>query len=236
MKNLKSIVPYTKEIVFANKIVEICSISLEHELHYSDTEIEGNFLVSGEYRSHEVSINKEPFHYKLPFSLEVTDTVVKDSIDFEITDFTYEVEQENTLVVHIEFMVTAEEEEPKEEIEEEISNEVLEEEPEQKEEQEEVREAVIEEISNMFSLEEELEENSDVEEKRLDEESEALILDSAKETDDEFATYHIHIVGSEDTLEGICAMYQTDSNILKAYNNVESISVGDKIIIPCIDE
>ena len=88
---MKSIVPYTKEIEFASSIAEICSISLEHEMSCSKTEIEGNFIVSGEFRSHAVSVNKEPFSYKLPFSLEVTENIDKDSIDFEITDFTYDV-------------------------------------------------------------------------------------------------------------------------------------------------
>ena len=104
-----------------------------------------------------------------------------------------------------------------------------------------VREAVIEEINHMFSEEnnmdeEKLEVEEQTEEERLDAASEELILDSAGVTDDEFATYHIHIVTNEDTVESICAMYQTDGNTLKAYNNVESISEGDKLIIPCLDE
>ena len=113
---MKSIVPYTKEIAFDSKIAEICSISLEHELDCGETSIEGNFIVSGEFRSHEVSINKEAFLYKLPFSVDVTDKIVKESVDFEITDFTYEILGDNLLKVNIEFMVTADEiEEIKEE-------------------------------------------------------------------------------------------------------------------------
>ena len=120
---MKSIVPYTKEIEFKTKIAEICSISLEHELNINEEQIEGNFIVSGEFRSHEVSINKEAFLYKLPFSVDVTDKIVKESVDFEITDFTYEILGDNLLKVNIEFMVTADEiEEIKEE------NEMVEEE------------------------------------------------------------------------------------------------------------
>lgn len=224
---MKSIVPYTKEIEFASSIAEICSISLEHEMSCSKTEIEGNFIVSGEFRSHAVSVNKEPFSYKLPFSLEVTENIDKDSIDFEITDFTYDVISENTLKVSIEFVVSAEEKE--------IEGEVIESEDdlENISEKEEVREAVLEEINHLFS--EEPEEKKD-EEKRLDEESKTLILNSATETENEFATYHIHIVKEEDTVESICAMYQTEGTILKNYNNMESFNVGDKIIIPCLDE
>lgn len=237
-EKMKSIVPYTKEIVFDSKIAEICSISLEHEISCNDSGIEGNFIVSGEFRSHEVSINKEPFQYKLPFSVEVTDKILEDSVDFEITDFTYEILKDNILKVNIEFMVSAEEVVEEEPVIDEP--EEVEEIPESRQE-EEVKEAVMEEINQMF-----LEENSDDEEEkiepeeenedRLDAESEDLILTSASSTDDEFATYHIHIVSSEDTIESIVAMYQTDVNTLKSYNNVESLSAGDKIIIPCLDE
>lgn len=235
---MKSIVPYTKEIEFTSPIAEICSISLEHELSCSPTEVEGNFIVSGEFRSHAVSVNKEPFSYKLPFSLEVTENIDKDSIDFEITDFTYDVISENTLKVSIEFMVSADEMEKEPEVEE-IDIEKTEEVLENNSEKEEVREAVMEEINHLFS--EETEEKKDMdeekeEEKRLDEESETLILNSATETENEFATYHIHIVKEGDTVESICAMYQTESTILKNYNNEENFNVGDKIIIPCLDE
>lgn len=223
---MKSIVPYSKEIVFHTKIAEICSISLEHELNISDAEIEGNFIVSGEYKSHEISVNKEPFSYKLPFTLEVTENIIKDSIDFEITDFTYEVQGDSTLKVNIEFCVTADEEEEEKEV---IEEPVVEEMDLKKEE---IRESVIEEIHNLFSEEEKIEE----EDNRLDEDSENVILNAVEEKDEEFATYHIHIVNSEDSIESICALYNTDVNTLKEYNNVESVSIGDKLIIPWLDE
>lgn len=226
---LKSIVPYTKEIVFDSKIAEICSISLEHELNCSDAEILGTFVVSGEYRSHEVSINKESFEYKLPFSVDVTDKIIKESIAFEITDFTYEILGDAILKVNIEFMVSADEKEEIEDTEERIEEVEREEEKEKEEE----REAEIEEIHNMFleSEPEEVEEDT-----RLDGESEDLILDTASTTDSEFVTYHIHIVSEEDTLESICAMYQTDGDTLKLYNHADTIAVGDKLLIPCLDE
>lgn len=226
---MKSIVPYTKDITFNTKIAEICSISLEHDLNISETEVEGNFIVSGEYKSHEVSVNKEKFEYKLPFALEVTEDIVRDSIDFEITDFTYEVINDTTLRVNIEFCVTADEEEIEsvvEENKEEINEEV-------DMERQEVQESVLEEINSLFPEEEEGE-KEDTE--RLDEDSENIILNSMEEKESEFATYHIHIVGGEDTMESICTKYNTDINTLKEYNNVESIAIGDKLIIPWLDE
>lgn len=228
---MKSIVPYTKDIEFKTKIAEICSISLEHELNITETEIEGNFIVSGEYKSHEVSVNKESFNYKLPFALEVTENIVKDSIEFEITDFTYEVANASTLRVHIEFCVTADELE----VEEAEIEEILEEE-EIDTEKEEIRESVMEEIGELFPEVEEVREEQKNEEERLDAVSENIILDTIEGTESEFATYHIHIVNSSDTIESICTLYGTDVNTLKAYNNVESVTVGDKLVIPCLDE
>lgn len=227
---MKNIVPYEKEIKFNSKIAEICSISLEHELNLQDEELEGNFIISGEYKTHELSINKETFNYKLPFSVSITDNIIKDSVEFEINDFTYEIVNDDTLKIDIEFSVTAEEK------------------------KEEEREAIIEEINGMLESEEQPEEVLEepepiiIEEEptpieevknddsRIDKESEELIVNSASDKENEFATYHIHIVKSGDTIETICTMEQVDVNLLKEYNNIENINIGDKIIIPEIDE
>lgn len=247
---MKTIVPYTKDIKFDSKIAEICSISLEHELNIQDEEITGNFIVSGEYRSHEVSVNKEPFNYKLPFSVDVTDNILKESIDFEITDFTYEVTSQDTLRVNIEFSITAMEavtkENKREDVEKEIEElfDIKEDRIEEESiiDEEEKKEVVIEEpkIEPEINVEQVIEEKVDKEddtiEERLESESEDLILSNANGKEDEFATYHIHIVAESDTLESICSMYQIDSNTLKDYNTILDIHVGDKIIIPCLDE
>lgn len=229
---MKSIVPYTKEIKFDSRLAEICSISLEHEMEVTNNEIEGNFIISGEYKTHEVSMNKEPFNYKLPFSIDVTDSIIKDSIDFEITDFTYDVVGDNTLKIDIEFSVSAmeEEKEKDEDMErelniDEITDFLLQEEPNELEIQKEIIEEVIPDIH--------VEEKSD---ERLDQESAELILNSAEGKDDEYTTYYIHVVKSGDTLESIVSTYQTDLSILKQYNTIDNINVGDKIIIPSIDE
>ena len=42
---------------------EICSISLEHEITQNESEVLGNFLISGEYKIHELSLNKEKFNF-----------------------------------------------------------------------------------------------------------------------------------------------------------------------------
>ena len=91
------VIPYTKEITFKTKIAEIFSISLEHEMDINDNEILGNFIISGEYKTHELSVNKEPFEYTLPFSIDIAENIDKETIAFEITDFTYEIIKNDTL-------------------------------------------------------------------------------------------------------------------------------------------
>ena len=60
-------IPFTKDIDFEKKVSEITSISLEHETKVEEDTLKGNFIVSGDFKSHEVSVNKEPFSYILPF-------------------------------------------------------------------------------------------------------------------------------------------------------------------------
>ena len=203
---MNCVIPYTKEIVFKTKIAEISSISLEHEMSINQTELLGNFIVSGEYKAHELSVNKDEFSYTLPFSIELSETIDLDSIDFSITDFSYEVVNDNTLKTFIEFSVVAAEKELVEEEKEEID----------KTTQEEKKE---EDIVN-------------VTEDRLDQSDAETIMDSINNSGDEYALYHIHIVKEAETIELISSMYNTNMDLISEYNDLTNIGVGDKLIIP----
>lgn len=217
--------PYEKDIKFDTKIAEIESISLEHELEVNENEITGNFIVAGTYKSHEISVNTEDFLYKLPFSVDVTENIIKESLEFEITDFTYEIKDENILRVNISFSVNAEEKEEIEEKEEEKDANTL---------REEINTIVREELSKKEE-EKEIEEKTEetpIDEERMDSESQEIVMNSAKTTIEEYMTYNIHIVKELDTLESICNEYETDIALIKEYNNIEELKIGDKIIIP----
>lgn len=99
---MKNIIPYKKDIEFNSKIAEITSISLEHEESVNDNEVNGNFHIFGDYKIHNISVNKEPFNYTLPFSIELSDEIIKDSIKIDINDFTYDIKDNNILEVKIE--------------------------------------------------------------------------------------------------------------------------------------
>lgn len=224
-------IPFTKDIKFSSNISEILSISLEHEYTVNELGVLGNFIVSGEYKTHEVSVNKENFEKVLPFSVDLTNKIDTDSLDFAIEDFTYELIDKNTLKVNIEYSIKANllKEEVFESVED--ANETLEDmldniDLEEKEER------------NDEVIEEKMEEKEDIEEQRdtVSEEEKETVISSTLEKEESFITYNIHIMQSNDTIENICAKYNTNTSILEEYNDISKVSVGDKIIIPEINE
>ena len=237
------VIPYTKEITFKTKIAEIYSISLEHEMDINDNEILGNFIVSGEYKTHELSVNKEPFEYTLPFSIDIADNIDKETIVFEITDFTYEILKNDTLKIIIELSLKGTEIKKEEADEErEIILEKIEEQEEifvkPEEETEEIQEIdlpIEEEIETIVN--EKVEEKAgkiDNLEERNDEimQEENTIIESVNTNDDTYQTYHVHIVKENENIEAVCTMYNSNMSILANYNDVSEIKPGDKLIIP----
>ena len=49
-----------------------------------------------------------------------------------------------------------------------------------------------------------------------------------------FSTYHVYIMREEDTIESVMTKYTINKEILMKYNDLENVSLGDKIIIPAI--
>lgn len=248
-EKVKSIIPYKKEISFGSKIAEITSMSLEHEIDLNPNEVHGNFIISGDYKSHEVSVNREPFLYKLPFSIELTDRIDLDSFQFEITDFSYDIVNDDTIEVDISFSVEAEETEEEEEecVEESVD-------PDIQENNESETDRFIETPEEEIELAQILELDESKEEPRQEtmqgesmitkaetvkenmKESEETIIQNVNPMDESYATYHIHIVKQGETVETICTMYHSNLNLLSDYNDMSEITVGDKIIIPKEDE
>ena len=213
-------IPFTKDIDFEKKVSEITSISLEHETKVEEGVLKGNFIVSGDFKSHEVSVNKEPFSYILPFEIDLADDVDPDTIEFMIEDFTYEVVDNSILRVNIDFNVIASLKE--------------------KEEEEEEEEPLFQDAENAFLEKEERtteqveeipqEEKNDDEKKER--EGEDTIIKNIKSDGNEYATYHIHMVSDGESVETICTMYNSNLNILQDYNDLSNINAGDKLIIP----
>lgn len=247
-------------------------MSLEHDFNVNDDKVLGNFYVSGEYKVHEISINKEPFNYTLPFTVELRDDIDLDSLEFNIEDFSYNIKDENILKVNIEYSLKADEKIEEnieiedgqnrettfekvneDELDSELSfiddfldkekeglqeNRELNETSDVKENAEEKDETIVEKEVKKETLKEEKQvvEVNNEEERNTTEIEEKTIMDTIKDSDDTFVTYHIHIVKENETLESISLIYNVPKTLLEDYNQSEVISIGDKILIPQIDE
>ncbi|MBD8922412.1 hypothetical protein EGR52_03185 [bacterium] len=220
---MNCIIPFTKDINFKTNIAKILSVSLEHEYTANPMEVLGNFTISGEYKVHEVSINKESFEYVLPFSVNLTKEIDINSVDFDIVNFTYEVVNDDTLRVNIEYSINAIElPEEKEEV---TIDELL----------DEIDEDVRAEIEDVKEEKEEIQEKEEVletENRDITDEAKETILNSINKDDNTYVTYHVHIMSETDTIESICLKYNVTESILKEYNDLTTIGVKDKVIIP----
>ncbi len=216
---MNCIIPFTKDVKFKSNIAEILSVSLEHDYTANETEVLGNFTISGEYKTHEVSVNKEHFEYVLPFSVNMTNKIDTNSVNFEVQDFTYEVIDNDTLRVNIEYSINA--------------DEVKEEETLFKQVEEPTLDNLLDEIDR--EVEKETREEKP-EERDISEEAKNTILNSINDNDDVYVTYHIHEMKETDTVESICLKYNTSDAILGEYNDLSTLTLGDKIIIPEINE
>lgn len=241
---MKSVIPFTKELDFNAKVQEITSISLEREFSVEEGSVVGNLFVTGDYKSHEISVNVTPFSFKIPFTIEIPDNLDKDSITIEISDFAYDMVDDSKITVHIELELEGQEIEKEEE--EEVSEPVVEVDSEEILKMMEERHD-DEDADTTQDIEEKEEEKSNDEkvlreevlieaknEKSL-QESEDVIMQNAL-TDNEFTTYHIHMVKEGETVETICTMYNSNMNLLMDYNDLSNLTPGEKILIPTENE
>ena len=219
MMFLNSIIPFQKELKFDTQVKEITSISLEREFEIREDEIKGNLFVTGEYKSHEISANVIPFSFKIPFTIAISNDLVKESIHLEIHDFAYEMKGIDQIQVSIELELSGDMKEEKEETIEPSENEILEifEEP-----------VLREESSEVLELGEKGT-NEDTELVNMKEEN--LILNQVS-NESEYVTYHVHIVEDSDSIESICTKYQVTPDLLREYNSFTELSKGDKLLIP----
>lgn len=210
------IIPFEKKVKFDTPISEICSISLEHEITKNDGEILGNFLITGTYKEHELSINKTDFSFTLPFSVELTTRVDLSSLDMSIDNFTYDLNGSD-LDIKIDYVIEAQDlkEEPVfERVEQDIEPITL---------IEEEKEKIIDEKKDEINNNEEREIKSET------------IINSVKAEDD-YISYHIHIVSSGESLESIALKYHITKEEIETINNITTIEENDKLLIPLENE
>jgi len=232
---LKKTISYEKDILFKTSIGEICSISLEHDFTVDENNLKGDFIVSGEYKSNTLSINKEAFNYKLPLVYELESNVDLATLSYDIENFEYNI-QDDVLSIYIDFCVKYEEKSS-----EPIIPKIQEEEINQTIEKDSVivpsndRSVEEEIVLPKFSEIDETSKNTNDEDVRMNVEEKSIILDNTME-DDTYVTYHVHIVREGDTLESIAMKYNVPVELIKEYNHFEALELKSKLIIPAADD
>lgn len=227
-----------RDFLFKDSIFEITSISVEHDEDINGSNLEGDFIISGDYRLHEISINKEDFSFKLPFTHEIRSNVNLDTINLEITDFTYELNNNDELHVHIEYIVSGEQsliEFADEKDLNEFLNKTDAEVVDLTEDEPRFKEVSKEEILNIpaedSKKEEKEEPKEEIKEDKPSEISTNNIIGSIN-ADETYVKYHVHTVMQNDTLEGILDKYKITLTELKKYNTFEALEVNMKLVIP----
>ena len=251
-----------KELLFKNNIKDITSISLDSDYKIENSSLVGNFIISGEYKIHEVSINREKFNFKIPFNIEIDKDIDKKTIKLEITNFVYDYKQDE-LIVNIDYEILGDRESVLLFDDEESLDEFL------NKREVEVIDTRLDEIKNTTERKsidkiEEKELDTDIKNKielndsqnntRLDnndnlddlenkidiikpkEEREQIntneIINSIDTNNDKFITYKVYKIHENETLESIVIKYHTTIDDLKEYNDLSNLNIGDKIIIP----
>lgn len=227
-----------RDFLFKDSIFEITSISVEHDEDINGSNLEGDFIISGDYRLHEISINKEDFSFKLPFTHEIRSNVNLDTVNLEITDFTYELNNNDELHVHIEYIVSGEQsliEFADEKDLNEFLNKTDAEVVDLTEDEPRFKEVSKEEILNIpaedSKKEEKEEPKEEIKEDKPSEISTNNIIGSIN-ADETYVKYHVHTVMQNDTLEGILDKYKITLTDLKKYNTFEALEVNMKLVIP----
>lgn len=222
---MKKIIPFKKELFLKNNIAEITSISLEHTLHHEkDYLITGEFIISGEYKITDASINTESFEFKIPFDINIDDNYDLDHMIIDIDDFYYEIINNNALNINIDVLLDKLEEK-KRCVEEEVI--------EGKEKIETIFDSPKEEIKDIIAekiISNNIEDKISLVEEKIDTAKEKI--EEVKDKIKGFVTYRVYIIKEEDTVEKIIDRYKTDRDILEQYNSLQELKVGDKIIIP----
>lgn len=241
---MKKTVSFTKDLEFPMQIGEITQITLEDDLKFIDeNNIEGKFLIAGKYKMTEASRLEEDFSFNLPVEISVTEKCDLDTCKISITDFNYEVVDEDILRANIDVLIEGVEVIDEEEINRECDDdddkekeipkkeEIIEPDFEEKvkkidyiEEQEVVKNDKLKEQPEIVEKEEKIE---------IDPDTNSL-FSNLNDDEDSFSTYSIYIMREGDTLEKVMEKYSVTKESLEEYNDLSSITLNSKIVIPSV--
>ena len=153
---------------------------------------------------------KEDFSYNLPFEIALDERYILDNATMDIEDFYYEVVNDRVLSIHIEVSV--------DNLEEKII-----------EEKEDITMNIIEEDNIIEDTEEPI---KNIEERCIEEENPLPNVFNSVRDVETYKSYTVYIVRENDTLEGILTKYSVTKEDIEAYNDLDELKIGDKLIIP----
>lgn len=235
---MKKKVTFDKSMEFPSMIGQISAISLDSALRFVDeANIEGDLIVSGKYKLTEASQLEEDFYYKIPIEITLTENLDIDHSSIEISDFTYET-QENMLICHIELFINGIEIIEEKIVEEKIVEEERECDGEEKLENEleiphkNIEEEIVKEEKNIKDDVNILNENEDIEGLNETDEKNNSLFFNFKDDDDQYGTFIVYIVRQNETINSIIEKYHTTLEEIEQYNDIKDIQNGTKLIIP----
>ena len=244
---MKKNIQFEKRIDFPTMVGEISAISLEKDLTFIDSSnIEGNLILSGKYKLTEASRLEEEFNYKLPIEISLTEKLDIKTSSVEISNFTYEMQDENIMMCNIELMIDGLEliEDDREcdgegdvkEIEIPIKeNKEIKKEKEETIKQEKIKkEEENEEKPKKRITKQEITKEEAVEEQET--QTNSFHLFDITESDETYGTLLVYIVRENETVNSIITKYNTTIEELEKYNDLKDLSIGTKLIIPVNNE
>ena len=232
---MKQVIPFVKEIAFDTNIANMVSISLEHEDYIDGAEINGEFIVYGEYKASNDTTEVLSFKEVIPFNLLIPDNLIHDTVNVDIDDFTYEILNNNTIKVCIDLYLMGEEIVIRDKDDVRNLKDIYEIEDVK---DEDIVDVDMEDINigkgNVSVDDGNVENNINVENNvEVNNTTNNIEINNTEVNEvGEYIIYHIHIVKEGETLEHIVNQYDTNIEIVKEYNDVSKLSVGDKLIIP----
>ena len=236
---MKQTIEFKKTCIMKTYVEEVTDITVTHDYKVLEDTVEGYFDIVGRYKVTRSSVTDEDFMFTVPFTIAIGDNIDKDSINLSMNDFEYSVQKD---LLHLDMKLDFEYNEvaikEEKELEPEETEDTLEDTIDEELEKINVEEETMDEINPIeeIKMDNEEEINVTLEEEQLDTKKEIdNILDGFKD-ENSYYKYKIYIMKEEDTLESIAIKYDVTLDTLKEYNNLEEVKVGDKIIIPTVDE